>query len=596
MNFLNFLFCNLFVTGLFFLLLLTRKITKKQISVKARYYLDYLFVLALILPFIPQKIFHTNPLAAAFSHLFFEQASKINHLFSEIYEESAFPASLGLYDYAPAADTASSQTWNLLLGTLWGMGFLITGITLLRKLWNLHKIRKNSFPVTADSDPELYHQYQSSLQELHLRRQIPLYASCQIDSPLSYGILFPRILIPQDLDIQISKEDLRFIFLHEILHYCHRDSILNELACVLQAIYWFNPAARLGLRLLQTDREYACDYSVVTLIGQKQAPSYARTLLRYARQAQKHVFLSPFSSLGSAHTELFCRIDSIINYQTVTWPTRLKSFGILILTFLLILFSSPRMEIFAGTDDAVSFAGKNVETIDLSSYFPEKNGTFILYDISRDSYQVYNPDLGIRRCSPDSTFKIYSALFALQENCITPDSTKQAWNNQSYPFDSWNQDQTLATAMRDSVNWYFQALDTQVGKDRLAAYYRQISYGNCDLTAGIQNYWAESSLKISPLEQTALLADLWMNRWDYEEENIQAVKDAMYLTDTSFGRLYGKTGTGQQNGHNVRGWFIGFLERNEQVYCFALQLQDSSLASGTAASTITFEILSNLFS
>ena len=158
MNFLNFLFCNLFVTGLFFLLHLTRKITKKQISVKARYYLDYLFVLALILPFIPQKIFHTNPLAAAFSHLFFEQAFKINHLFSEIYEESAFPAALGLYDYAPAADTASSQTWNLLLGTLWGMGFLITGITLLRKLWNLHKIRKNSFPVTAASDPELYHQ------------------------------------------------------------------------------------------------------------------------------------------------------------------------------------------------------------------------------------------------------------------------------------------------------------------------------------------------------------------------------------------------------------------------------------------------------
>lgn len=595
MNILHFLFCNFFILLFYFFLLLIRKITREQISAKARYHLWYLFILALILPFIPRSFFRNNPLFPRISDLLSTQTPAHNLSLSPHIQDPSLSI-LGLSDFTPDLDRSLPHSWNLALEILWGVGFLITVTFVVFGLSQLYRIRRSAFLVTADNEPELFRQYSRCLRDLNLHRRISLYTSCQISSPVSYGILFPRILIPQDLDIQVSEKDIRFIFLHELIHYRHKDSLINGIACILQAVYWFNPAVRHGLRLLQADREIACDHSVITRTGQEEALSYADMLLRYAKQAQKQVFFSPFSSLGSRHTELYQRVHSILNYRADTWQKKAKSLGILTFLLAFLLFITPLTDVYASFDDTFSFSGERVKEIDLSAYFPKKNGTFVLYDMNQDTFQIYNQELGTRRSSPDSTFKIFSGLFALQEELITPSSTGQSWNQEPYPFESWNQDQTLASATKNSVNWYFQNLDTQMGYSRLSAYYRQISYGNCDLTGGIPYYWAESSLKISPVEQTLLLADLWQNRWNFEEENIQAVKDALYLSDTAVGRLYGKTGTGQKNGRNIRGWFVGFLEKDEQEYCFALQIQDSPNASGTTASAVTLKILTELFS
>ena len=211
-----------------------------------------------------------------------------------------------------------------------------------------------------------------------------------------------------------------------------------------------------------------------------------------------------------------------------------------------------------------------------------------------DSYLIYNEAMSTKRVSPDSTFKIYSGLFGLEEGLISPDSSARSWDGTEYFFDSWNQDQTLATAMQNSVNWYFQELDAQMGYSTLSSYYSRISYGNCDLSGGIGSYWAESSLKISPVEQTELLADLLQNRWGFRTENIQAVRDAMFVADTPAGKLYGKTGTGSDGNRNINGWFIGFLETKTNVFCFAANIQDGPDASGTMASEIAMNILNDL--
>ena len=149
-------------------------------------------------------------------------------------------------------------------------------------------------------------------------------------------------------------------------------------------------------------------------------------------------------------------------------------------------------------------------------------------------------------------------------------------------------------AMKNSVNWYFQNLDLQMGYSKLYSYYNQISYGNCDLSGGLTDYWAESSLKISPVEQVILLANLLENKWNLETENLLAMKKAIYVTDISNGHLYGKTGTGLVGEKNVNGWFVGFLEREGKYYCFATNLQDSEIANGNVASQITVDILNSI--
>ena len=65
-------------------------------------------------------------------------------------------------------------------------------------------------------------------------------------------------------------------------------------------------------------------------------------------------------------------------------------------------------------------------------------------------------------------------------------------------------------------------------------------------------------------------------------------------THLDMGTLYGKTGTGAENGRNTNGWFVGFLETDGNVYCFSLNMQDSEGASGSAASEAAVNILHDL--
>ena len=218
-----------------------------------------------------------------------------------------------------------------------------------------------------------------------------------------------------------------------------------------------------------------------------------------------------------------------------------------------------------------------------------------IYSTQRLQHNASLPSITFRRRKESKKLWICPPISkALEEGIIHYDASNREWDGTTYSFDTWNKDQTLATAMQNSVNWYFQNLDIQLGYQKLYSYYKKISYGNCDLTAGINYYWAESSLKISPVEQVMLLSNLLENKWAFEEENVQAIKNSLFISDTAIGRLYGKTGTGVVNGQSSNGWFIGFLERGKRVYCFATNLQNADNATGSNASEITVEILNSI--
>lgn len=115
------------------------------------------------------------------------------------------------------------------------------------------------------------------------------------------------------------------------------------------------------------------------------------------------------------------------------------------------------------------------------------------------------------------------------------------WNGQEYPIAEWNANQNLTTAFQNSVNWYFQSLDQAAGLKTLEDFYTYINYGNHDLSGGVSSFWAESSLKISPIEQVEMLQRLYINDFNFDADNIQTVKNALLLSSTADGNLYGKT-------------------------------------------------------
>ena len=591
---LHFLLCNLVITILLGLILSVKKIFKKHLTISSQYHLWYIFVCAAIIPFIPLKSIPPASLLQRIQYLFYPEAASTLGSSVKPLDNAALPAQLGISDFAASYDSSALSQLNSIFISIWIIGCLITTLYFAYHIIKIYSIRKSAYLISEENEPDLYRQYSECLNELRIRRKVSLYASCNISSPVSYGLLHPRVIIPQDMDILLSDEDVRFIFLHELLHYRHKDAALNYITCILQVIYWFNPFIWYGFRVLQKDREIACDNSVIHIVGKSQSTNYGYTLIRYAQRMPHNAFLSPLSRLGGEKKVMIQRIKEIASYKSNTPKQRRKSAVLLLLICTMVYCLSPLLTVYASQDASYNFQSQNVEAMDLSSYFKGTDGTFVLYDTVSDQYQIYNQELSTKRISPDSTFKIYSGLFALEEDIIHYDASGQKWDGTTYSFDTWNKDQTLATAMQNSVNWYFQNLDIQLGYQKLYSYYKKISYGNCDLTAGINYYWAESSLKISPVEQVMLLSNLLENKWAFEEENVQAIKNSLFISDTAIGRLYGKTGTGVVNGQSSNGWFIGFLERGERVYCFATNLQNADNATGSNASEIAVEILNSI--
>ncbi len=82
------------------------------------------------------------------------------------------------------------------------------------------------------------------------------------------------------------------------------------------------------------------------------------------------------------------------------------------------------------------------------------------------------------RFAPNSTYKIYDALFGLEEEIITPENSFIAWNGEIYPFEAWDADQTLQSAMNSSVNWYFESVDEQLGAANISNYIEEIGVWN----------------------------------------------------------------------------------------------------------------------
>ncbi len=148
--------------------------------------------------------------------------------------------------------------------------------------------------------------------------------------------------------------------------------------------------------------------------------------------------------------------------------------------------------------------------------------------------------------------------------------------------------------MQSSVNWYFQEIEEELGLSAVQNYIKKIQYGNESINSDTAPYWMQSTLKISPVEQVELLTALYNNSFHFIPANINAIKDSICLFSSENRSFYGKTGTGRVDGQDVNGWFIGYIETNNNTYFFAANIQNNCDATGSKATEITKTVLSDL--
>lgn len=161
--------------------------------------------------------------------------------------------------------------------TLWAIGicvYIVKAILSKLRLVQIMKTNKNH------NNDELNNLLTECMRIMEINKQISILPVNEIRSPAIVGIVNPKIMIPSVILETISREQLKYIIIHELCHFKQKDIILTWVIYLVKAVYWFNPIIIIALNTLQWDCEIISDENVMFIIGEGQKFEYGNTLIK----------------------------------------------------------------------------------------------------------------------------------------------------------------------------------------------------------------------------------------------------------------------------------------------------------------------------
>ncbi|MDA0680732.1 MAG: class D beta-lactamase [Proteobacteria bacterium] len=198
-------------------------------------------------------------------------------------------------------------------------------------------------------------------------------------------------------------------------------------------------------------------------------------------------------------------------------------------------------------------------------------GTLVIASFDGEIRHVYNEERSTVRLSPASTFKIFNTLIALDSGIVSTKESLFKWDGTDRGIPAWNRDQTLQSAFRVSCVWCYQEVARRVEGRRYIAELESVGYGNQRVGDRVDQFWLNGDLQISAVEQVDFLRHLVDYSIPYRREHIDIVKEIMQDEESAEYTLHAKTGWAGA-GLGV-GWYVGYVQRNDQTWLFAMNMQ-----------------------
>jgi beta-lactamase class D len=252
---------------------------------------------------------------------------------------------------------------------------------------------------------------------------------------------------------------------------------------------------------------------------------------------------------------------------------------------------------------------KAEEKPELKEVFDEYkvDGTFVLFDLKRNRFTRYNSTRARQKFLPLSTFKIPNSLIALETGIVADENAIVKWSGARYEIDGWNKDLTFSEALSSSCVPCYQQIARRIGELRMKKFLKRFTYGNRDISGGIDRFWLDGGLRISADQEIEFLRRFFTGKLPVSKRATEIVKKMLVLENQANYKLSGKTGL--QLGLSLTGvpqlsipvspnlgWFVGYLEQNDNVYFFATNIESANPPENFSAARIeiTKKILQRL--
>ena len=188
------------------------------------------------------------------------------------------------------------------LRTIWLAGAVLFLMPVAAVLWKLSTIRRTGIPVAW---------HREALAHLAATRgvnkPVELVEHEAVPGPMTFGLNRPVIVLPLDAR-GWSDAELRRALLHELEHIQRGDWIMQILARVVAACYWFHPLVWTAWRRLCLEAERSCDDAVVI---SEEGTDYAEQLVTLA-QRMSATPVQPL--LGMANrSDLSTRVTAVLD-------------------------------------------------------------------------------------------------------------------------------------------------------------------------------------------------------------------------------------------------------------------------------------------
>lgn len=362
------------------LIIIVQILFRKKLSARWLYALWFLLIARLLIPFevsSPVSIFNVLNDGESQSSSVLPFQYQDNEM-TETIQVSSQDFSPQVADFAREIIEPQKQlTFSLfsIFGMLWiFVAFIFVIFTVMANIKIYYRM-KQSKPIANKKIITLFKRCKNQMGV----NRIELVTIQNINTPLLFGIISPRIFFPEKLLYSLSSEELEHIFLHELAHFKRGDIPVALLATILQIVHWFNPVLWFAFYKMRLNREIACDELVLSKLERNRSKEYGNTLISLLEHVSKGYRMPLTVGIVDNNNGIQRRLKMIANYSKKSkWWTGV---GIVLIILIANLSLTSAKNISSNLSDPIS-ASDDEFTIEFKTVHPDSfsfpiNGTRI---------------------------------------------------------------------------------------------------------------------------------------------------------------------------------------------------------------------------
>lgn len=337
---------------LIFIISIIKLLFKRFLTVKSNYYIWFLLIVSLVLPFgIHSEISIYNliklPVAIESANNpsdFLSQQKNLKlymdtkkDLILETHEDKTALLKENGSDngtnnplFYLAQIKENNRTVNFMAQCffyVWLTGLLmLSSIVFMRTKKFQKKIESENISLKSN----IKSMFNTCKNQLKIKQEVELRTTRYLTTPSLIGLFHPIIFLPEKILNNFKEDELKYIVMHELAHVKKHDILIKWIILICQLVHWFNPIVWLGFSKMKKDMELDCDAYVLNNIEKDQYIHYGEIILNLLEYLSQGHAIPVSTNIIDKNSEIKRRIIMISKFNK-------KTYGLTLVSLIIIL-------------------------------------------------------------------------------------------------------------------------------------------------------------------------------------------------------------------------------------------------------------------